>query len=401
MAHHATGRTMAVLDGEAGPRHEDDEARKPAQPPARHPPRRAPGRPGRRRRSSCCVLGSWGLQRSPSPTWWARPRPAAMQTLQGRRARVGTTTSQTSSATKGDVLRTDPAGGTSVKKGSTVDLVVSDGRPTSPSSPCRRSPANSWPRPSTTDGRRSGLHGEDITSSKAVGIVLDQSAGWRNQGAAERRSSSRCRANRARSPCRTCSARLPLRRPVLTTRGLTVGSSTNACSSQYRADWSRPVPAPAYRCSRAPPSTSSSPRAAVLRCRAWSVKRPARRRVSSRGPDWWPTPLRHRVRQRCPDRAMSIARTRRRAPGADRHDRQHLGLPVARHHHVVHDAPPRRRPPARRRRAARGTTALRPGSVLSPAQPSPAQPAQPSPVNPWSAPPAGPRSSPAAPDPTG
>ena len=162
------------------------------------------------------------------------PQSAAVQTLKNENLTVGTTSFRTSSQTKGIVLSTKPAAGVSVSKNSAVNLVVSDG----PNIPIVTVPPVKGQQLTAAISalQSAGLtyRVNDVTSTQPVGTVINQSpAGGAKVKAtvpvvltvSNVQSSVPVPSVLGQSPA-TAGA-------TLRGDGLSVGSQSNACSSQY------------------------------------------------------------------------------------------------------------------------------------------------------------------------
>ena len=162
------------------------------------------------------------------------PQSAAVQTLKNENLTVGTTSFRTSSETKGIVLSTKPAAGVSVSKNSAVDLVVSDG----PNIPIVTVPPVKGQQLTAAISalQNVGLtyRVTDVTSTQPVGTVINQSpdGGVKVKATvpvvltvSNVQSSVPVPSVLGQSPA-TAGA-------TLRGDGLSVGSQSNACSSQY------------------------------------------------------------------------------------------------------------------------------------------------------------------------
>ncbi len=162
------------------------------------------------------------------------PQSTAVQTLKNENLTVGTTSFRTSSQTKGIVLSTKPAAGVSVSKNSAVNLVVSDG----PNIPIVTVPPVKGQQLTAAISalQSAGLtyRVNDVTSTQPVGTVINQSpAGGAKVKAtvpvvltvSNVQSSVPVPSVLGQSPA-TAGA-------TLRGDGLSVGSQSNACSSQY------------------------------------------------------------------------------------------------------------------------------------------------------------------------
>ena len=160
------------------------------------------------------------------------PTGQATQTLQNDHLTVGSSTVRSSNVTKGNVLSTDPKPGASVAKNSAVDLVVSGG----PHIPTVEVPSVQGKQLTqaivTLQGANLGYTVHDVKSNQPSGTVLSQDPAAGTRILATRKvvltvstqTSVSVPSVVGQSPARAGS--------LLQQDGLSVGSQSNACSSQ-------------------------------------------------------------------------------------------------------------------------------------------------------------------------
>jgi serine/threonine protein kinase len=227
----STGRTMAVLDGTTMPGQEDEERKK-------------------RRRNLIIILAvlivalgiiayflisSLLVSKVNVPDVVGVPQSVATQTLKSDGLALGTVSFSTNSKPKDTVLSQDPASGASVDKNSTVDLVVSNG----PNIPIVTVPSVTGQQLTaaipliTAQGLNYSV--KDITSPKPVGTVISQTPAGGDKvkqnvpvvlTVSGTQSQVSVPSVLGQSPASAGSQ--------LTHAGLTVGTQTSACSSQFQ-----------------------------------------------------------------------------------------------------------------------------------------------------------------------
>ena len=291
------------------------------------------------------------------------PQSAAVQTLKSDNLTVGTSSFRTSPQTKGIVLSTSPAAGTSVSKNSAVNLVVSDG----PNIPIVTVPPVKGEQLTAAISaiQDAGLtyRVNDVTSTQPVGTVINQSpAGGVKVRAtvpvvltvSNAQSSVSVPSVLGQSPA-TAGA-------TLRGDGLNVGSQSNACSSQYQSGSCRREPGPGHQ---RPAQHGRQPRDLDRQLRLGAQRRRSVGQLGQAAITGAGLVANQTTDATCAGgahRATSTSRAPPRAsPGQQRHHGDDLGLPVGDHHdhhpdHTVVDNRPR---PARRPELARRSPAAR------------------------------------------
>ena len=169
----------------------------------------------------------------------------ATQTLHNDQLTVGSTTVQTSNATKGNVVSTDPRAGASVSKNSAVKLVVSGG----PDIPTVIVPAVTGQQLTQAiallQAKNLGYTVHNVTSSQPVGTVLSQDPAGGTKILETHKVTLTVSATQSSVSVPSVIGLSPANAGgVLTQHGLRVGSQSSACSSQPNGVVSAQTPAP-------------------------------------------------------------------------------------------------------------------------------------------------------------
>ncbi len=159
----------------------------------------------------------------------------AVQTLKNDGLAVGTISFQTNAKTKGLVLSQDPTAGTSVGKDSTVDLVVSNG----PNIPIVTVPSVTGQQLTAAipliSAQGLNYSVKDITSPKPVGTVISQTPAGGTKVKQNVPVVLTVSGTQSEIPVPSVLGQTPLAAgSQLTHAGLSVGTQTSACSSQFQ-----------------------------------------------------------------------------------------------------------------------------------------------------------------------